>query len=63
MDVEVFDVDLAAAGADLSGKEFGKSGCPFRTVTHQLVRTWRSTVMPSDVQDVPRAGGLTGPRP
>ncbi|GLX49015.1 hypothetical protein Shyhy01_19650 [Streptomyces hygroscopicus subsp. hygroscopicus] len=31
MDAEVFDVDLAVAGADFSGKEFGKSGCPFRT--------------------------------
>lgn len=31
MDVEVFDVDLAAAGAQFAGKEFGESGCPFRT--------------------------------
>ncbi len=28
MDVEVFDVDLAAAGAQFVGKEFGESGCP-----------------------------------
>lgn len=28
MDVEVFDVDLEAAGTDLSGKEFGEAGCP-----------------------------------
>ncbi|GGM20046.1 hypothetical protein GCM10010129_75500 [Streptomyces fumigatiscleroticus] len=29
MDVEVFDVDLAAAGAQVAGQEFGESGCPF----------------------------------
>lgn len=28
MDVEVFDVDLAAAGAEFSGQKFGESGCP-----------------------------------
>ena len=28
MGVEVFDVDLEAAGADFSGKEFGEAGCP-----------------------------------
>jgi hypothetical protein len=28
MDVEVFDVDLATAGAQFAGQEFGESGCP-----------------------------------
>ncbi len=28
MDVEVFDVDLEAAGTDFSGKEFGECGRP-----------------------------------
>ncbi|CQR59373.1 hypothetical protein (plasmid) [Streptomyces leeuwenhoekii] len=28
MDVEVFDVDLAAAGAQFTGQEFGESCCP-----------------------------------
>jgi hypothetical protein len=27
MDVEVFDVGLASAGAQFSGKKFGESGC------------------------------------
>lgn len=30
MDVEVLDNDLAAAGAQFAGQEFGESGCPFR---------------------------------
>jgi hypothetical protein len=29
MDVEVFDVDLAAPGAQFAGQEFGESRCPF----------------------------------
>jgi hypothetical protein len=29
MDVEVFDGDLAAAGAEFAGQELRESGCPF----------------------------------
>lgn len=29
MDVEVFDVDLAAAGAKFASKQFGETRCPF----------------------------------
>lgn len=29
MDVEVFDVDLAAAVVEFPGKQFSETGCPF----------------------------------
>lgn len=28
MDVQVLDYDLAAAGAEFAGQEFGEPGCP-----------------------------------